>query len=59
MTAAAYPCLLQRDGWQARAKRWIGVALLISAAMGSVTYYYHLQEPPEEELQDDQSTARL
>jgi hypothetical protein len=59
MTAAVRPALIQRDGWQARTKRWLGVVLLISIAMGSVTYYYHLQEPPEEDIVDEQSTAQL
>ena len=59
VTAAVHKCLKPETNWQTKAARWVMAAVLISVAMGSVTYYYHLQEPPDEEATDEESTARL
>jgi hypothetical protein len=59
VTAGVNHAMREREGWRGSARRWIGYAILISIAMGCVTYYYHLQEPPDEEVLEEESTARL
>lgn len=59
VTGAVNRAMREREAWRGSARRWIAHAILISIAMGCVTYYYHLQEPPEEEMAEEEATARL
>ena len=45
-TAAAYA---GEKGWNAATVRWMVLAAFVAVAMGSLTYYHHLNEPSEEE----------
>jgi hypothetical protein len=36
---------------------WIGVIVLIGAAMAVITYYYHLHETYEDDTDEEQSTS--
>lgn len=42
--------------WNARTLRWVSVVIALSLACGAVTYYYHLNEPPSDE-EDQEDTA--
>jgi hypothetical protein len=41
----------------ARFLTWIGVIVLIGAAMAVITYYYHLHETYEDDTDEEQSTS--
>jgi len=45
----------QKNIWTRRTIAWLVGILLFGIAMGGITYYYHLQEGPEDE--DDDATA--
>jgi hypothetical protein len=45
-----------QHGWNGRTLRWIGILALLATAAGTVTYYYHVYEPADEE--DNQSTTQ-
>lgn len=43
-------CMVEAEtAWNARSFRWLLAALALAAAMGFLTYHYHLQEPLEED----------
>jgi hypothetical protein len=39
--------------WNSRTLRWISLILALAIACGVITYYYHLNEPPDDEDQQD------
>jgi len=44
--------------WNPRSLRWLAAVLALAAAMGFLTYHYHLQEPLEEDRDTlEESTA--
>lgn len=45
-TAAA---MSNKSAWNARTLKWISVVLALALTCGAVTYYYHLNEPPDNE----------
>lgn len=34
--------------WNARTLKWLSIVLALALACGAVTYYYHMNEPPDE-----------
>ena len=43
-------CMVEAEAaWNPRSVRWLLAALALAAAMGFLTYHYHLQEPLEED----------
>lgn len=45
------------QGWSRSARRWFIVVVLLSVAMASITFYYHLHEIPDEP-DTDQTSAK-
>lgn len=43
--------------WSVRAVAWLVALVLLGAAMGAVTYYYHLQEENDQEQDTDEGVA--
>jgi len=43
--------------WNARTLKWISIILALALACGAVTYYYHLNEPPEDEDQPEDTAT--
>ncbi len=54
-----YSAATQRRIWNPDSRRWVVSALALMLVMGTVTYYYHLQEPQEEEAGDEEPAAQL
>jgi hypothetical protein len=42
--------------WNGRVLLWLGVMVVLAAAAGMITYYYHLNEPADEE--EDQPSVQ-
>ena len=59
VSLAVASSLSRPKAWNLRTLRWAAVALLLAIAMGSVTYYCHLNEPPEEEAPQDETPSQL
>lgn len=47
----------QKKFWNKRTIRWLLGVILLTAAMGGVTYYYHLHEEPDDNGDDTSANA--
>jgi hypothetical protein len=45
--------------WNSRTLKWISIVLALALACGAVTYYYHLNEPPDEDEDTPTSQTAL
>ncbi len=57
-TVLATHSMVESDtAWNPRSFRWFLLVAVLAVAMGSLTYYYHSQEPVEDQDTIEESTA--
>lgn len=59
VTKLARASTLEDRAWNRRSLRWLGYVITLAVLMATATYYYHLQEPIEEEMVPEESESPL
>ncbi|MEB2359943.1 MAG: hypothetical protein HUU41_14290 [Bryobacteraceae bacterium] len=59
VTKLARACTLEDRAWNRLSLRWLGYVITLAVLMAAATYYYHLQEPIEEEIVPEESESPL